>query len=197
MPASEVVVQADPRGRRRTADAPPAADRAPRAGPPSPADLPALIRDARPQLVRLAYRFCWNWQDAEDAVQDALLLASQRLGQLDDAARLETWVKSIVVRQSIDRRRQRPPPAGSLDRAESHPAREHASDAADALPALLKSLIPRLAPRQQAALVLREISGMEYAEVAMILEIEESTVRVLVRNAREALRDLLSQARHD
>ncbi len=162
--------------------------------------LLGLIREERTQLVRLAYRFCWNWADAEDAVQDSLLLATQRLEQLAEPARLTTWVKSIVVRQSIERVRQRHRTlAVPLTPASASISLEVASDSAaaeaDAVAPRIRELIAKLPERQQAALVLREISGMEYAEVAAILEIEESTARVLVRNGREGLRELLLRER--
>lgn len=156
------------------------------------AELTVLIAAVRPQLLRLAYRFCWNWADAEDAVQDALLLATQRIEQLADAGRLAPWVKSIVVRQSIERVRRRPREAAAEILAASAISRSEVGEGESIAPRL-KLLISALPERQQAALVLREISGMEYSEVAAILEIEESTARVLVRNGREGLRAMLQR----
>jgi len=71
-------------------------------------DLPSLdeVFARRGVLVRLAYRLCWNIEDAEDAVQNALLLASEKRHQLADARRLWSWVRAIVVRQCHEVRRR-------------------------------------------------------------------------------------------
>jgi len=50
-----------------------------------------------PSLYRRAYRLLGNKQDAEDAVQDALLAAFQHLTQFRGEARLSTWLTAIVI----------------------------------------------------------------------------------------------------
>ncbi len=146
---------------------------------------------ARDELVRLAYRFVWNTSDAEDAVQAALLLASQRLDQLESDASVETWVRTIVVRQCMELNRNRrtttsldvrsAAPATPIDRRLELNERQR----------MLSARIQALPERQQAALVLRHLEGLDYPTVARLMEITESTARGLVRNAREALRKMI------
>lgn len=161
-----------------------------RASPEAPfaADGPEL----RPALLRLAYRLSWNWADAEDAVQNALLLATRRQGQLLNPQRQAAWLRSIVVRQCHDARRSG---ARRRLREARHPrlaseteARVELSETA----ATVRSALQSLPQRQQLAIVLRDLEQLEYPAIAEIMEIRESTVRALVRDARDALRARLA-----
>ncbi len=151
--------------------------------------LPNEVHAARPTLVRLAYRFCWDPEDAEDAVQNAMLIAAEKSHQLADADKCLNWVKSIVVRQALelgrrllrDRRRANRPPRLSGSPAVSDPDRAELS-------AVLRRLVPRLPERQQIALVLHHLEGMSYEQVGELMETTAATARVQARNAREALR---------
>ena len=62
---------------------------------------------------------------------------------------------------------------------------------------MLQELIARLPERPRIALTLRHLEGCEYAEIAELMEIAPSTVRVLVHEAREQLRIWLAAADPD
>ena len=146
----------------------------------------------RGQLVRLAYRFLWNWHDAEDAVQDALALAQRKRSQLKDQAKWQFWVRRIVIQQCHLQRR-RTTRWGAVWARLKHElgARQHQSGGdpgTTELSRIVKELIVSLPERQQTALVLRHLEQMDYPAIAAVMQIAESTVRVLVRSAREALR---------
>lgn len=146
----------------------------------------------RGQLVRLAYRFLWNWHDAEDAVQDALVLAEQKRSQLKDQAKWQFWVRRIVIQQShLQRRRGARWGAVWARLKHQFGARQHQSSGdlgTTELSRIVRELIASLPERQQTALVLRHLEQMEYPSIAAVMQIAESTVRVHVRAAREALR---------
>ncbi len=65
------------------------------------------------------------------------------------------------------------------------------------LPALVKELIKALPERQQTALILRHLEDMSYAEIAEMMGVAESTARVQVRDAREALRAAIAEKSPD
>lgn len=159
-----------------------------------------ITEQERTQLLRLAYRFCWNTTDAEDALHNALLLAFEKADQLREPAKRWPWLCRVVVqqchllgrKQQAEKRTQRAvgfSPRGSLA---TKPAPE--LDKAE-LGQLMKRLLAQLPEQQQAAVTLRHIERMEYSHIARIMEISESTVRVHVRTGRDALRKLI-QARH-
>lgn len=156
----------------------------------TPAWLAAYAGPRRGELLQLALRFCGRRADAEDAVQSALLTAMTRLAQLRDASRAESWLKSIVARASLDLTRARRP---HLEMAAAERVAASATPDAPADPAAdVRRCLSMLPDRQRLALTLRHLCGMEYSEVAEMMEIREATARVLVRDARENLRRLLN-----
>lgn len=144
------------------------------------------------RLVRLAYRVCWNSSDAEDAVQSALLIAIERPPSRD--SNLGAWLKTLVLRQCIElnRRGERRGrlAAGAADRATRPRAHDPVELSDEA--AAMRRLIARLPERPRLALVLRHLEGCEYAEIAALLEVAESTARGLVHEARERLREWMT-----
>jgi RNA polymerase sigma-70 factor (ECF subfamily) len=164
--------------------------------PESPDDTPSLAeaRAERGILIRLAYRFCWNIEDAEDAVQGALLRAATHERQLADPGKRWSWVRSIVVRQCHDIRRRaalrRKSEPALEERYRSHDEPRDPAGAAERseFNERIRVLIGTLPERQQTALVLRHMEEMDYGQIAEIMGTSESTVRVQARNAREALR---------
>jgi RNA polymerase sigma-70 factor (ECF subfamily) len=168
------------------------------ASPPPAEDARTLdalvdVHAQRAVLLRLAYRLLWNLDDAEDAVQSALLLATERRDQLADASRVWPWMRAIVVRQCMDVRRRRQRDERTQQRTrESQQTTTQAPDVLAALAdnemnARMRAAISQLPERQQAAIVLRHLEEMSYVEIAGVLGVTESTVRVQVRNARENL----------
>ncbi|NOT02014.1 MAG: RNA polymerase sigma factor [Phycisphaerales bacterium] len=161
-----------------------------------PRELTPAVRD---RLVRLAYRFVWNRSDAEDAVHNAVALAQTRRRQLRETTRWWSWMCRIVVRQCValgrgqSRREIRERQRAGTDRSATTDERRDAVPADHAAIALeraavLRRAIDELPPKQRAAVTLRHLEGMEYERIAEIMEIAPATVRVHVRDAREALR---------
>ena len=66
-------------------------------GKPSPAQMLSVLSHGLPSLHRYAYRLLGNKDDAEDAVQDALLAAYKHLNQFRGQAQLSTWLTAIVI----------------------------------------------------------------------------------------------------
>jgi len=145
----------------------------------------------RAALVRLANRFVWNGEDAEDVVQDALLAAESSREQLRDASRAGAWLRRIVVQKALVHRRRaqvRQRWTDSVARIGPDPAPGPAESASTREQrAALRDAIGRLPGRQRVAITLRHLEGMGYAEMAELMEIGETTVRFHVRQARLAL----------
>ena len=66
-------------------------------GKPSPSQMLSVLSHGLPSLHRYAYRLLGNKDDAEDAVQDALLAAFRHLNQFRGEAQLFTWLTAIVI----------------------------------------------------------------------------------------------------
>lgn len=158
-----------------------------------------LVERYQGQVLGIAYRILGNWQDAEDLAQEALLKAYLRLGDLANPAALGPWLRRLTVNACLDAltRRQRRPATVSLTAPDDQdaPTAERAlavgSAEEDAVRAEewrdLRATLARLEPGARHALVLRDIYGYSYAEIATILDLGLSAVKMRVHRARSAV----------
>ena len=150
----------------------------------------------RDGLVRLAYRFLWNHDDAEDVAQDALATAYRESEDLRDDDRWWPWLCRIVIRRCHEhgrqKQRRRKYEAAMRDEANRNSAEPKLLDSAEAK-AQVSRLLQDLPRRQREVLVLRHLQGMSCEEVGDVLDIAPATVRVHTKAAREALRRRLTE----
>lgn len=143
---------------------------------------------------RVAYSVLGNWEDAEDAVQEAALAAWQAIDRYDPARAFRPWFLRIVTNAALDQvRRRRVRQAEPLTDAERDrtPGPEVAAERA-VLRGLLDRALARLPARQRTAVVMFDVEGWSHAEIAATLGVPEGTVRSYVFHARRALRQALS-----
>jgi RNA polymerase sigma-70 factor (ECF subfamily) len=155
-----------------------------------------LVLRKREKVVRTAFQITGNLEDAKDVSQGVFLRLWRVLQRFDLERRFDTWLYRITVNAAIDHVRERgpkgilqalPDDAGDRLRDPSRGADEQL-DMARLQGAFLR-LAARLAPKQRATFVLKEIDGLETAEVARILGVTESTVRNHLLQARRILRE--------
>jgi RNA polymerase sigma-70 factor (ECF subfamily) len=143
-----------------------------------------LVRKHRLATYRVALRMLGDESDAEDATQDAFVQAWRNLGGFRADAAFPTWMYRIVTNRCLNmlraRRRTEPlpddreAPASRPDRIAE--ARWQVED--------LKLAILRLTPEQRAPLVLRELQGCSYEEIAEALDVSISAVKSRLHRAR-------------
>jgi RNA polymerase sigma-70 factor, ECF subfamily len=153
-----------------------------------------LYRQHAGRLYSLAFRMLGHAADAEDAVQDAFLLAHRRLDSFRGEAALGTWLYRLTVNQCLDRLRSRAAREGhatdSLDEPEAR--REPAGRADSVVERMdLQGAIARLPPGGRAVFVLHDVEGLEHREIALQLGISEGTSKSQLHKARLRLRELL------
>ena len=155
-----------------------------------------LLARYRQRVVRLAAHILRDAEEAEDAAQEAFIRAFRRLRAYRGEARFFTWLSHIVVRACLDRRRQAWwSRETSLDSPGEICASIPVQTAGEAdLRMLVEALLDGLSPPMRAALVLRELEGMEYADIAQALRIPVGTVRSRLNVARARFRELWSAA---
>ncbi len=168
----------------------------------------ALARDLELPLFRHVLRVVGSTAEAEDVVQEALLSAWRSLASFEGGS-FRAWVFRIATNRAIDlirarRRRgelplepaddERDPPGGSrVDWAEPvAPGGDLAAIAgrAEAL-AIVEEALGTIAPEQRAALLLRDVEGFSYEEIALITAVEVGTVKSRIHRARTAVRNVL------
>ena len=156
--------------------------------------LDALLRDHTALVHGVCRRILGNPDDALDATQEALLAIARKIGSFDGRAKFSTWVYRVATNAALDearRRGRRPVPTESLPET----GREHRT-APRPTPAIADRLdvdaaLAQLTPEYRAAVALRDLVGMDYAEIAEVLGIPPGTVRSRISRGRAALADLL------
>jgi RNA polymerase sigma-70 factor (ECF subfamily) len=127
---------------------------------------------------------------AEDAIQEALVRAWQRLPSLRDPDRFDAWLYRLVVNACADQGRQLRKWSGQVRPLPMDPSTgDDTGSVADR--DLLERAFTRLKPEQQAIVVLHHHSGFSAAEIARILDIPEGTARSRLHYATEAMRAAL------
>ncbi len=164
----------------------------------------ALAEIHAPALHRLAYSLAGNGPDAEDLVQEALMGAFQRLEAFEGRSSFKTWLSRILVNQTSRLRR-------------SKRVREvmKLTDFSEAAQGLLKGIekgieltgevrdseirmdvmaaLSGMSPEFREVIVLREMEGLSYIEIADVLDVPRGTVESRLHRARAELKHLLKE----
>lgn len=150
-----------------------------------------LIRSRADRLYGLAHRMLRDVDRAEDAFQDALVIAWRDLPALRDPDRFDAWLQRLFVRLCIEhatRERRRVanlrvlPVDGPAAPDELHGIADRDE---------LERGFRRLPPEQRAILVLHHYAGYAPAEIADLLGIPPGTARSRLHNAHRAMRAAL------
>jgi RNA polymerase sigma-70 factor (ECF subfamily) len=159
--------------------------------------------EALDRLLRLHYdsihavcrRITGNGADADDATQEALVAIVRGIGRFDHRARFSTWAYRVAVNASLDelrRRRRRPAPRGQdRDDAPVLFAGTVAPPDSAATRVDVDAALAELLPEFRAAVVLRDLCQLDYAEIAEVLDVPIGTVRSRIARGRAALVPLL------
>jgi RNA polymerase sigma-70 factor, ECF subfamily len=152
-------------------------------------------------LFRLALSLSGRRADAEDICQETLIGAYKGVKNFDGRSSFKTWMTRILLRQAAKnwKKNQRrkmtsiDAAAGGSDSGGSRQASlEPRAPAANADVSLdLLAVIERLGPEHQQVVVLRELQGLSYEEIAKTLGIPCGTVESRLFRARSELRKLL------
>jgi RNA polymerase sigma-70 factor (ECF subfamily) len=146
-------------------------------------------------LHRLAFSLVGSAEDAEDVVQETFAGAFRALRDFEGRAALKTWLVRILVRQAARRQRtrarKRTQPLDSVADASGRAAAVRPPG--ETLDARLDVLwaLDGLSPEHREVIVLREIEGMSYQEMADALDVARGTIESRLHRARQALRERL------
>jgi RNA polymerase sigma-70 factor, ECF subfamily len=173
--------------------------------PPARPSASAIFATERPRLLGLAYRLLGSMADAEDVVQEAWF----RFDRVDLATieRPAAWLTTVTSRIGLDKLRARqrdrldyvgpwlPEPivesmsasAWGIDAPSNDPA-DHA-ELADSLTTAFLVLLERLSPRERLAVLLADVFGEPFTDIAAVLDTSDAAVRQIASRARRKLRD--------
>lgn len=167
-----------------------------------------LVERHYQHAYNLAYRLTGNATDAEDLVQEAFLRAYRFFDRYDPTMPFINWFNQILTNLFIDeyRRRKRLPTLSLEERFENEDGEESEQlDIADTSPSPLEIAednqyldaieegLRRLAPEFRVAVVLADVMGHSYEEIAEIMNTCIGTVRSRIHRGRKQLRDIIQK----
>jgi RNA polymerase sigma-70 factor, ECF subfamily len=165
-----------------------------------------LVRPQIPKAYRMALRITGNKEDAEDAIQQALLKAYAHIDQFHSQSRFSTWLLRITINEALGKlRRQR-----AENKHLSHGASEEGADPVDMIRAsddarpevlyakqekqrLLREAIAGLRGPSRAVVWLLGLEERQTRETARILNLSEAAVKARFLRARRKLRECLAE----
>ena len=169
-------------------------------------ELSAIVAHRLHYFQRIAMRRLGNFQDAEDAVQDALLSAYRHLGQFRGQAQMTTWLTTIVInstRMKVRARLRQPDvPIDGYEERECYQLTDKLWDCrADPelsfrereLRGKVERLSEDLSPTLSETFRLRTLDELSIRETAAALGVRETTVKARASRARAHLRRMLQK----
>ena len=163
-----------------------------------------LVRRYHERIFNTVYALVGDRDDADDLTQEVFLKAYRSLSGFRGQSRFYTWLYRIGVNRCLDwmksrnRRRDLSLEREGWDGFEDPVGgtRPEASDARvqrGELQTILKRALETLAPEYRSAVVLREIDGLAYEEIACVLGCSVGTVKSRLFRARMKLRGVLEE----
>ena len=171
-----------------------------------------LVRKHADAVFNTCWRVCGNLEDARDLTQEAFLRAFEGIGQFRRRSAFKTWIFRVAVNLALSHRRKKrgrqmlsldQPATGSAATgtqaerlaqriADERQIEPHAEVSGAELQGKVLRALQGLEEDQRAVVVLRDIEGFDYQQIAEILEVPPGTVKSRLHRARMALREALA-----
>jgi len=157
----------------------------------------ALVERYQDRIYNAIYRMCNHDADALDLTQSAFLKALEGLPRFREDSRFLTWLYRIAMNEVLSHRRSRvrrrtfslqAMPDGDWSSAEPEPA---ACLNRDETQQRVTAALERLEPEFRAAVILKDIEGLDYATIAQVLGVPVGTVKSRLFRGRMMLRSAL------
>lgn len=156
-----------------------------------------LVARYEAPLRRLAYGMVRDWGLAEDIAQDAFIRAYRKAGTFRGGASVKAWLYRIAINRAYDElrrfQRKKEVPLETAPLSESGWASTEAVVEASDLKRRIALALAELRPEYRTPLVLREIEGMSYREIAELLDWPLGTVQIRIHRGRRELRSRLAE----
>jgi RNA polymerase sigma-70 factor (ECF subfamily) len=157
-----------------------------------------IVREQKDRIYSYAAMMLRNTTEAQDVAQEAMVRLWQHRARVD-ADGAPFWLRRTTHNLCVDRLRRRrtrreigaePNDAVTADRRHGPQRLVESSELGEQIGGALADL----SPRDRAVVILREIQGLPYAEIARLLEVPLGTLKARLHRAREQLRTRLVRA---
>lgn len=166
-----------------------------------PAAFNSLMQQHEGRMYAVALRMCANREDAQDCLQEAMLRVYRAISGFKGESSFSTWVYRITMNTCLDELRKRKnrqttsldnlldmgwSPSDDTNVPEKHALRGESRR-------MLQTAIENLPEDMRSAIVLRDIEGLSYEEIAKALDINIGTIKSRISRGREKLREKLKE----
>lgn len=165
-----------------------------------------LIEEHFKKIYNIAYRMTGNPDDASDMTQEVMIKLFRNIGSFKGDSKFSTWVYRVATNTCLDElKKQKRHSHTSLnaefdtgegeltyDVEDTAPTPEEATEKKE-LRHTVAAAIQKLSPDHKAAIILRDIKGFSYDEIAKVLKCSEGTVKSRLNRARAALKEILKK----
>jgi RNA polymerase sigma-70 factor, ECF subfamily len=156
------------------------------------AALEQLLHRHADRIFAICRRILAHPEDAKDATQEAMIAITRGIQHFDGRSLFTTWLYRVATNAALDearRRNRRAIPTEHLPEiAQSSDVETMVTDRM-----VIDEALQQLTPEFRAAVALRDLCGLDYAEIASVLDIAPGTVRSRIARARAALAQHLSE----
>ncbi|MEI6971758.1 MAG: sigma-70 family RNA polymerase sigma factor [bacterium] len=165
-----------------------------------------LVRAFQSRMYNLAYRLLHSHEDADEATQEIFVKVHGAIGDFEGRSKFTTWLYAVglnICRNKLRQTKRRalfevrslddppesgpPPPEASTPRRESPPAQMERAE----LMRLVHDSIAELPAEFAEAVILRDLQGMSYEDVAVAIGCSIGTVKSRIARGREAVKERL------
>ena len=158
-----------------------------------------LVARHQDRVYAAVVRFCGNAEDACDIVQRAFINAFRKIGDFKNDAAFSTWIYRIAFNQAISHRRENRRATVSIHSKEGdglivEPSEERPPGEAmesEETRRKVQEGLERLEENDRQIIILKDLQGQSYDEIAAVLNIPKGTVRSRLHRARLELREQL------
>lgn len=173
-----------------------------------PAAFEELVRRHQRTVYALLYQLAPDWSDTSDLAQECFIRVWRSINNLRNPSSFRSWLTQIVTNLFYDELRKRPRrlPTVSMDEGlggdegdDNSPTRDIPDVSAlpdetilnNELSEVIRDAMNKLPEQFRTAIVLRELEGLSYEEIAILTKTEMGTVKSRIARARTKLQELL------
>jgi len=158
----------------------------------NPEEFKIQVLPLKHKLFRLSLRLLGRVEEAEDSVQDAMIKLWTRREDLSNYSSIEAFAMAITKNLCLDRIRSK---AFQTERLTDQILTQRQNpeelfEKAD-FTGFVRKIIENLPEQQKAIMHMRDIEGLEYEQIAEVMELNINAVRVNLSRARKKVRDTI------
>ena len=141
------------------------------------------------KLLQICFRYLKSAEEAEETVNDTLLIVFNKINQFEERSKFRTWVYKIAHNQALTRLRKKQAEHVELNEAlpeiekhEEQSQQDHTNEQQQ-----LNKLLDLLSLEERSIVVFRMTGNLEFSEISQILDVKLSAVKMRYKRALEKM----------